>query len=160
MVVARPAAVGAVLFAGLALLERWGTTSLDAVAGAQAVLGPGGVVGPPAGAASAWCTAAALVLASPWVEGSDASEGRRRRRPSPAALVVALATGGAAAAVVAGPGLGADPALRLGATVAAVVVATVVASLRSRHVTAALALAAGVSAAALAAVVATGRVGL
>ncbi|MDP8987220.1 MAG: hypothetical protein M3N11_02600, partial [Actinomycetota bacterium] len=70
--VASPAAAGAVLFAGLAVLERWGTASLEAVAGAQSVLGPGGVVGPTAAAASAWLAAAALVLASPSSGGERA----------------------------------------------------------------------------------------
>ncbi len=158
--VARPAAVGAVLFAGLALLERWGTTSLEAVAGAQAVLGPGGLVGPPTAAASAWCAAAALVLASPWVEGDESSDGERRRRLAPAGLVVGLATGAAAAAAVAGPDLAEDLALRLGATLAAVIMAAVVASSRWHVVTTGVALAAGVAATGLAAVVATGRVGL
>ncbi|MGI8984057.1 MAG: hypothetical protein ACR2HM_05935, partial [Acidimicrobiales bacterium] len=60
VLVAHPAAVGAVLLAGVAVLQRWGTPSLDAVAGAQSVLGAGGVVGPEAAAASAWFAAAAL----------------------------------------------------------------------------------------------------
>src|SRR5207247_2419053 len=39
--------------------------SLTAVAGSQAVLGPGGLVGPVVAAASAWLAAAALVLVAP-----------------------------------------------------------------------------------------------
>ncbi len=42
---------------------RWGTTSLDAIGGAQTVLGPAAVVGPLLAAASTWCAAAALILA-------------------------------------------------------------------------------------------------
>lgn len=171
---AQPAAVGAVLFAGIAMVERWGTTSLDAVAGAQTVLGAGGVVGPGPAAASAWLAAAALVLATPHAAGHDpddigvALEGdhgsepapSRRRRPRSAAVVAALALGSAAAATVAGPDLGNDVVLRLGATAAAALVAMVVASLRRQQVTAALALVAGLAASGLAAAVATGRVGL
>ncbi len=55
----------AVVAAGLSVAFRWGSTSLDAIAGAQAVLGPGGVVGPALATTSAWCAAAALVLATP-----------------------------------------------------------------------------------------------
>jgi hypothetical protein len=51
--------------AALALALRWGTTSLDAIAGAQSVLGPGGLVGSPAAAACVWCGGLALLLASP-----------------------------------------------------------------------------------------------
>ena len=46
-------------------LARLGTTSLAAAAGAQSVLGPSGITGPPSAALSAWLGAAALVLASP-----------------------------------------------------------------------------------------------
>ncbi len=44
---------------------RWGITSLDGIAGAQSVLGPGGVVGPELATASSWCAAAALIMVSP-----------------------------------------------------------------------------------------------
>ena len=170
VVVAQPLAVGAVLLAGLAVFERWGTPSLEAVAGAQAVLGPGGVVGPAAAAASTWFAAAALVLASPRAVGRNdgdrddavnpVDDRSRRRLPRPAALVVALATGSAAALVVAGPALAVDLPVRLGATAAAVVVAAVVASQRWQLVSAGLALVAAVVAAVLGAVVTSGRVGL
>ncbi len=160
---AQPLGVGAVLLAGLAVLERWGSPSLEAVAGAQSVLGPGGVVGPASAAASAWFTAAALVLASPRAAGreDDAAAGSsRRHRLRPAALVVALATGSTAALVVAGPELAVDLPLRLGATVLAVALAVVVSSQRWQVVSAGLALVAGVVAAALGAAVTSGRVGL
>lgn len=168
VVVASPAAVGAVLFAGLAVLARWGTASLGAVAGAQSVLGPGGVVGPAAAAASAWLAAAALVLASP-PAGGDVDEatvkghdgGRRRRRgPAPAALVAALATGPAAVVAVAGPQYDTGLGLRLGATAAAVVLAAGIASLRWQQATAGLALVLGVVATVLGATVVLGRVGV
>src|SRR5687768_1681287 len=48
-----------------ALLARWGTSSLPAVAGAQSVLGPGFVVEPVVGAAALVLAAAALVLIAP-----------------------------------------------------------------------------------------------
>jgi hypothetical protein len=51
--------------AALAFALRWGATSLGAIAGAQAILGPSGVVEPAAGAAAAWCAAGALLLVSP-----------------------------------------------------------------------------------------------
>jgi len=164
VLVAHPAAVGAVLFAGIAVLQRWGTPSLDAVAGAQSVLGPGGVVGPQAAAASAWFAAAALVLATPRPGGDEAdpppaSHGKRRRLKA-GTLVPALALGAAAAAAVAGPDVGSDILLRLGATAVAVLLATVVSSLRRQDVTAVLALVAGILAAAFATTVASGRVGL
>lgn len=41
---------------------RWGTTSVDAITGAQTVLGPAAAVGPLVAAASTWCAAAALIL--------------------------------------------------------------------------------------------------
>lgn len=47
----------------VAVAVRWGSTSLDAIAGAQAVLGAGGLVGPAAAVAAAWAAGAALVLA-------------------------------------------------------------------------------------------------
>ena len=55
--------VGAVaMMATAAVALRWGTTSLDAIGGAQTVLGPAVTVGPPLAAASMWFAAAALVL--------------------------------------------------------------------------------------------------
>jgi hypothetical protein len=44
---------------------RIGSSSLTALAGAQAVLGPAGWVGPPLQAAGSWASAAGLVIASP-----------------------------------------------------------------------------------------------
>ena len=60
-----PLAGGVAAGAAAAVLLRWGTTSLGAVAGAQAVLGPAAVVGSTTEAASALLAAAALVLVSP-----------------------------------------------------------------------------------------------
>jgi hypothetical protein len=55
----------AALLVALAVLARLGTTSLPAMAGAQAVLGPAGASAPGFGALSAWLGALALVLVSP-----------------------------------------------------------------------------------------------
>ena len=106
-VVVGAAAVGV----GLAVLGRWGTSSLAALAGGQAVIGAAGATGPAVLAASAWCGAAALVLTAP-------------ARP-----VAALAFGLAAADVVAGPavvsvhGGGTKLAIRVAASLVAVLVA-------------------------------------
>lgn len=56
------AATGVIV--GLAVLARWGTTSLTALAGVQAVLGPAGLRGSALAAASSWCAAAALIVAA------------------------------------------------------------------------------------------------
>lgn len=126
-------AAGEVLAGAVAVLAtgsvaiRWGTTSLDAIAGAQSVLGPGVAVGPAAAAASTWCAAAALVLA-----------GARGWR--------AVAFGLTGGLVVAGPAAGSADlvAMRAAAAVAGVGLA-VVAGRRAPPVArlAALALAAG-----------------
>jgi hypothetical protein len=76
------------LVAGLSLLAiaiRWGTASITALAGAQAVLGPAVLVGPIAAAAGSVSAALALVLVAP---------GR----------LAAPVFGAAAGAAVAGPG--------------------------------------------------------
>jgi hypothetical protein len=71
----------------IAVLARWGTTSLAGLAGAQAVLGPAGWRGSVLASASAWCAAAALIAAA----------GTTRRTS------IAVALGLAAGLVVAGP---------------------------------------------------------
>ena len=69
---------------------RWGSASLEDVAGAQAVLGPAGWVDPPMAAAGSWLAALALVLVSPALPPR----------------VGWVAAGASAAVVVAGPGPG------------------------------------------------------
>jgi hypothetical protein len=97
------AALGAVV----ASSWRWGTTSLEALAGAQAVLGPAGGIGPGGAAAGSWLAAAALLLAL--------SRGRDPMRFA--------AVGATVAAVLAGPAPGGELPVRvavaLGASVAA-----------------------------------------
>ncbi len=108
----------AVLLAATAASIRFGTASLDDLAGIQSVLGPAVAVGPETAAASAWCAGAAVLLATrvPDVEAA----GRRPWRFAPP-----LATGLLAAALAAGPGP-ADLGLRAGASVIAIVLATAV----------------------------------
>ena len=60
-VVAGAAAIGV----ALALLARWGSSSLAAVAGAQAVLGPAVALGPVVSGASVWLATLALVVVAP-----------------------------------------------------------------------------------------------
>ena len=129
------AAIAATL-AALSFALRWGITSLDGIAGAQAVLGPGGVVGPELATASSWCAAAALVLVSPrgWraaafglaaaisVAGPTAASG------GDVALRVVASAVGVGAAVAAGrllpPAVGRPAGLVLGAAAAVLAVAT------------------------------------
>ncbi|MEY2478518.1 MAG: hypothetical protein QOG87_3833 [Actinomycetota bacterium] len=85
----------------LAVLGRWGTTSLAALAGLQAVVGPAGLRGSTIAAASSWVAAGALLVVAATVS---------RRLP-------AAALGLTAALVVAGPAVAtvSDGAIRLGA---------------------------------------------
>jgi hypothetical protein len=107
-VLASIAVVGAL--AGVAL--RWGSSSLGAVAGAQAVLGPAGWTGGAAAVASAWVGAAAVVLAAP----TDAVPGL----PSwLAPFATAVPFGLVAALVAVGPGPGGALGLRVVASVVA-----------------------------------------
>lgn len=103
--------VVAVAGAVVASSWRWGTTSLEALAGVQAVLGPAGGIGPAAGAAGSWLATVALVLAL----------GRGR---DPVRLA---AVGATAAAVLAGPAPGGQVPVRvavaLGATAACLALA-------------------------------------
>ena len=111
---------------------RFGSTSLEALAGAQGVLGPAGLVDPARGAAASWCAAAAVVLVAPaegpWTEdaGADAPKPRWGR------LLVAAATGVAAAVVVAGPAPGGDLWVRVVASVVGAAAALGVLALRAR----------------------------
>lgn len=125
------AAVVAMLATGAVAL-RWGTTSLEAITGAQSVLGPGVTVGPIAAVAATWCAAAALVLVR--VRGWGAlvfgiTAGLVAVGPGPGTLDLALLRGGAAvfgAALAMGAQRWAPPASRavaLGLAAGAVVLA-------------------------------------
>lgn len=89
----RPSALS-VVPALIASSWRWGSSSLEALAGAQGVLGPAMFVGPISAAAGTWLAGAAILLAIP-----DASTAGRAR-----SALVTMAAGAASAAVVAGPG--------------------------------------------------------
>src|SRR5207253_8473229 len=93
---------------GVAL--RWGSSSLGAVAGAQAVLGPAGWTGSAAAVASAWTAAAAVVLASP---GERVPGLPRWLGPLAAAVPFGLVT----AVVAVGPGPGGAVRLRVVASI-------------------------------------------
>ncbi|MFP5327741.1 MAG: hypothetical protein ACLGHT_09705 [Acidimicrobiia bacterium] len=106
------AAGGVGVLVALALVARWGTTSLQALSGAQTVLGPAVVVGSALEIAACVLAAVALLLVSP-------ADWR------------AVAFGSAAALVLAGPRLGAtdlaDSAVRVVATLAGTGIAIAVA---------------------------------
>jgi hypothetical protein len=111
--VGRPASALATAGALIAALVRWGSPSLEAIAGAQAVLGPAGWTGSTAAVASAWLAGAALVLAS-----------RPRHRATRWSTVLATAPFAVAAAdVVVGPSAGGAILLRVAGSVAAAVLA-------------------------------------
>jgi hypothetical protein len=111
----------AVAVALTAALVRWGSPSLGAIAGAQAVLGPAGWTGSSVAVVSAWTGAAALMLAA--VSFDRTSTTQTVLSVSPFAI--------AAADVVAGPAPGGALAVRVLASVIAIVVTTVVARWRS-----------------------------
>jgi hypothetical protein len=137
----RPLPALAVASALSATAWRWSSTALEDIAGAQAVLGPAGLVDPPTSAVAAWLGAAAVVLATPdlvgaWTgeraraEGRHAGEdvdlvalGAPRWQALPLRWLPPLAFGATAAVVVAGPAWGTDPWVRLGASITSVGVA-------------------------------------
>jgi len=129
----RPAPAISVGAALVATSWRWGSSSLEAIAGAQAVLGPAGWVGPTLAAVGSWLAAIAVVAASPALIG---------RGPR---LVSAAASGAVAAVVVAGPAPGGDLWARafvgvVGAGLAYVIVAQRFARSRAQVVADAVAL--------------------
>lgn len=141
----RPLAVAALVPALVAGGWRWGSTSLEAISGAQAVLGPAGTVGPTAAAVSAWLAAVAVVLVTPDLRarGDDGWWGRApgaRPRwvpsfasvPRAAQLLGAAAVGATAAVLAAGPAPGGAVWVRVLLTVVATVAALVVATRRRR----------------------------
>lgn len=65
LVAADIAVAGVAALAAVSLTIRFGTSSLAAAAGAQAVLGPAGFVGEPLSAAAAWLAGLALAFVSP-----------------------------------------------------------------------------------------------
>jgi len=129
--------VGVLVAAGV--IGRWGSSSLAALAGAQAVVGPAGWTGSTAMVTSSWVGAIALLVACP------------------PGLAPAAAFGAAAAQIVAGPALAEGSsdgmiALRVLVPFGGMAVALVFARLLPRSVAriAALVLAAGAAALAFA----------
>ena len=134
----------AVLPALVAASWRWGSTSLDALAGAQAVLGPAGFVGPTTAAAASWLAAVAILVSSApapaHVGGMRSPErataapnpllarlttrvggmrGPERATDAPNLRLSSVAAGAGAAVVVAGPAAGGDLWIRVLAIVVA-----------------------------------------
>lgn len=125
---------------------RWGSTSLEAIAGAQAVLGPAGTAGSVAAAASAWAAGAAVVLTVPdlrgrsgggwWAPPSGAGErASSSLQPGPRAaqLLAAAAAGTTTAVIAAGPAPGGAIWARVLTGLVATVAGLAVAGLRRRH---------------------------
>jgi hypothetical protein len=147
LAVARPTAVLAVGAALAASSLRWGATSLEALSGAQAVLGPAGWVGPTSDALGSWLAAAALLVAL-------ARRSAGSRQVTIVDLVLAAAAGATVAAVVAGPAPGGDVWLRILVALLAGALALLVASVRRGRRDLDLVLDAGATVVGLAALVA------
>lgn len=157
VIAARRLTALAVLPGLVAVSWRWGSSSLDAWAGAQAVLGPAGVVGPARAAAACWLAGAAVVLATPDGDGGMGAGWGGRVTPNqeagdpaeadgpPAArqghtgvrhlgaVGTAMATGAACAVVVAGPALGGEVWIRVVATVVGALAAAGIRWVRGRR---------------------------
>jgi hypothetical protein len=104
VVAARPVPAVGLLAAFAASAWRWSSSDLADVAGAQAVLGPAGWVGPTSLAAAAWLAALAVLASAPLPWPDPASPAAERVAP----LLTAVALGASAAVVVAGPVPGGD----------------------------------------------------
>jgi hypothetical protein len=100
--------------AAIASSARWGTTSLEALASVQAVLGPAGGIGPAWGAAASWLAGAAILLVGAWDQ-------------EPVRLA---ATGAVVAAVLAGPAPGGEVPVRVAVAVGGAAAAWALASWR------------------------------
>jgi hypothetical protein len=123
----RPVAVIAVAPALVAGGWRWGSTALEDIAGAQAVLGPAGTVGSATAAASAWVAAGAVLLVTPAL--GTRSDGRGWPPAIPAWLIAA-AVGTSAAAIATGPAPGGAMWVRIFGSVVATGAALLVATRR------------------------------
>jgi len=106
----RPLPAVAIASALAASAWRWSSTALEDAAGAQAVLGPAGLVDPATAATAAWLGALALVLATPDLRRAWAGDEVPGGRLGEAVLgwLPALAFAASGAVVVAGPGPGGD----------------------------------------------------
>jgi hypothetical protein len=140
----------AVGMACTAALVRWGSSSLGAIAGAQAVLGPAGWTGDAAAVTASWLTAVALVCCVP-VWPAEATRGRVRHV---SVLVASAPFAIAAADLTVGPAPGGAVVARLIASLVAVAIAAAVTSVasddRTAHARTRAAIVFGVAALALA----------
>jgi hypothetical protein len=125
---AQPLRVAGVTGALVGSMLRWGTTSLGAIAGAQAVLGPAGWTGSSIAVASAWTGAAALVLAAP-----SAPRTERSTSSLPVRLAIVAPFGLAAGVLAVGPAPGGPLPLRAIAALIAIALSAVVSAARERH---------------------------
>ncbi len=156
----------AALLGAVSVAVRFGGTDLGLIASAQAVLGPAGLIGSTAAAASSWCAGAAVVLAGSTVRRAPTAPARANRprralgaregawRALPGLVGTALRAvpfGAAAAAFAIGPGPGGALWARVVATIVATA-ATVVLSRVGRWQATLAAVAAGAAAIVLAVV--------
>ena len=125
----RPVAAVAVVGAMTGTAWRWGSTALEDISGAQAVLGPAGWVEPTSAAAAAWLGALALVLVVPDLATARGRDAGRDGRLVAAVLawLPPVAFAAAAALVVAGSSVGGDVAWRVVAAGVGVVLAAALA---------------------------------
>lgn len=79
---------GVGVLVAVSVLARWGTTSMRALAGLQAVLGPAGITGDTFGVAASWLAAVALLVAAAGVP--------RRAAAVPLGLLAGLVVAGPA----------------------------------------------------------------
>ncbi len=132
---------------GIAVIGRWGSSSLAALAGGQAVFGAAGWRGPPGMVVSSSAAAAAVLLVCPRVPRPSTS------RPA-MPFVGVVACGIFAAALVAGPATGGNAAsviaLRVMTSLLGVVLAAVIARVCPRRIAHGAGVVAAVAAAALA----------
>ncbi|MGH9245810.1 MAG: hypothetical protein ACRD29_16125 [Acidimicrobiales bacterium] len=113
--------------AGVAVAVRWGSTSLESVAGAQAVVGPAGWTGRGAAVVAMWFAAAALLLAARPLADEAFAGLRSGRWSSVVRLAPTVPFGVAAATVVVGSAPGGAVGRRVVASVVLAVTAGLVA---------------------------------
>jgi hypothetical protein len=116
----RPLPAVAVVTALVGTAWRWSSTALEDIAGAQAVLGPAGLVDPPAAAVAAWLGALAVLLATPDLRLPPEEDPGGRWARWVVTGVPVLAHAATAAVIVAGPSIGGDVWARLLAVVVGV----------------------------------------
>ena len=109
----RPLPAVAVVTALAATAWRWASAALEDIAGAQAVLGPAGLVDPPTAAVAAWLGALAVLLATPDLLTEPEDDPGPRPARWGLRWVPVLAHAATAAVIVAGPSVGGDVWARL-----------------------------------------------